>query len=356
MITRIRNAFRLKSRRHEVEAEFEAAYAEVRRLRPRKAFRQRAWLREAEALDAGLRWVFKAPTLDDLNKKSEAIQQIVARCKAQVEWETNASATIDVAAKKAAALRQRAATLHGSAFKLAEHRHQAIKDECNHAHRARDERDEEAALKRIEDKLAAFDAFLARTEAVTATMPLIETRIGAIKLAEVWLDTGTKETYDDLLATFAETQKDIHRGDYDKAEQRLREIHTLENHLRDRGNRRAVWALQEIAMWLSSPSIAVAFPQLARFPQATISAANIEDLYALRPEIERFAAAHAAGQRERNMPTRDLAGGRKLALNHPLRMPLEDCANPAELEEFLRCISAVGRTWAEPRAEVRPTH
>ena len=342
MINRIRNAFRLKSRLQEVEAEFEAAHAEVRRLRPRKAFRQRAWLREADALDAGLNWVFKAPTINDLNKKSEAIQQIVARCQAQVDSETKAIAIIDVAAKKADAFRQRAATLHGSAFKLAEHRHQAIKDECNHARRARDERDEDASLKRIEDKLAAFEASLARAEAVTATMPLIEARIAAIHPEDVWLDTGTKETYDDLLATFAETQKDIQRGDYDKAGQRLREMDTLENHLRDRGNRRAVWALQEIAMWLSSPSLAAAFPQLARFLQASISAANIEDLYALRPEIERFAAAHSAAQRERNMPTRDLAGGRKLAANHPLKMPLEDCANPAELEEFLRCISAGG--------------
>ncbi len=343
MIGRIRMAFRLKARRKEVEAEFEAAHAEVRRLRPKKAFRQRAWIREADALDAGLRWLYTAPMLDDLNKKSEAIQQILARCRAQVDAETKAAALIEVAAKKADAFRQRSATLHGSAFKLAEHRYQAIKDECNHARRARDERDEQASLSRIEEKLAAFDSSLARAEAVAASIPLVEARIAAIRPEDVWLDSGTKETYDDLLATFGETQKDIRRGDYDKAGQRLREIDILESHLRDRGNRRSVWALQEIAMWLGSPSIAQAFPQLAHFPQATISAANIEDLYALRPEIERFVAAHAADQRERNMPTRDLAGGRRLAANHPLRMPLEDCADPLELEEFLRCVSAVGR-------------
>ena len=343
MIGRIRNAIRLSRRRKEVEAEFEAAYAEVRRARPKKAFRQREWMRESDALDAGLGWLLRAPTVDDLDKKSVAIQQIVARCKALVETETRAAATIDAAAKRADALRQRAAPLHGSAFNLAEHRHHAIKDECNHARRAKDSRDEGAAIKRIEEKLGAFEASLARAEQVTSAMPAIEARIAAIKPEEIWLDTGAKETFDDILATFAETQKDLKRGDYDKAAQRVREIDILEGNLRDRGNRRAVWALQEITMWLSSPSVAEAFPQLAGFPTTSLSAADIENLYALRPEIERFVFARAANQRARNIPTRDVANGRKLAASHPLRMPLEECANPAELEEFLRCVTTFGR-------------
>ena len=343
MIRRIRNAIRLSRRRKEVEAEFEAAYAEVRRWRPKKAFRQREWMRESDALDAGLGLLLRASTIDDLDKKAAAIKHIVARCKALVEAETHAAATIDAAAKQADAFRQRAAPLHGSAFKLAEHRHHAIKDESNHARRAKDASDEQAAIRRIEEKLAAFEASLARAEQVASAMPGIEARIATIKPEEIWLDTGAKETYDDILATFAETQKDLKRGDYDKAAQRVREIAILERNLHDRGNRRAVWALQEITMWLTSPSVAAAFPELTKFPQAALSHADIENLYAFRPEIKRFVAARAADQRERNIPTRDLASGRKLAPSHPLRMPLDECANPAELEEFLRCVTNFGR-------------
>ncbi len=96
-------------------------------------------------------------------------------------------------------------------------------------------------------------------------------------------------------------------------------------------------------MWLSCASVADAFPELARFPKSSMSPADIETLYALRPEIERFVAARAAGQRELNVPTRDAANGRKLADSHPLRMPMEGCKDPAELEEFLRCVTAFGR-------------
>lgn len=344
MIGRIRNAFLLGRRRKEVELEFEGAYIEVRRWRPKKVFRQRAWMHEADALDAGLRWLLRANTVDDVNTKSVAIQEIVSRCKALVETEARVAVFIDASAKKAEALRQRAAALQGSAFRLAEHRHHAIRDECNHARRARDERDEDSSLRRIEEKLTTFEASLARAEQVAASMPLVEARIGAIKPEDVWLDTGAKETYDDLLATFAETQKDVKRGDYDKAAQRLREIETLEAHLRDRSSRRADWAVAEVAMWLTSPAVAEAFPQLAGFPKGAMSPAEIENLYDLRPQIGRFVAARAVNQRERNVPSRDIASGRKLAASHPLRMPLEDCADPAELEEFLRCVTVFGRS------------
>ncbi len=344
MIGRIRNALLLGRRRKDVELEFEAAYIEVRRLRPKKAFRQRAWMHETDALDAVLRWLLRANTVDEVKTKSVAIQEIVARCKGQVETEARVAVFIDAAAKKAEVLRLSAAALHGSAFRLAEHRHHAIRDECNHARRARDQRDEDSSLRRIEEKLTIFEESLARAEQVISAMPMIEARLGAIKPEEVWLDTGAKETYDDLLATFAETQKDVKRGDYDKAAQRLREIETLEAHLRDRSSRRADWALAEVAMWLTSPSVAEAFPQLAGFPTSAISPADIENLYDLRPQIERFVAARAVNQRERNVPSRDVASGRKLAISHPLRMPLDDCSDPAELEEFLRCVTVFGRS------------
>ena len=343
MIGRIRNAIRFSRRRKEMGTEFEAAYAEVRRWRPKKAFRQREWMRAADALDALLPNLLRAATVEELDRKSAAIHQIVTRCKAQVETESQAVATIDAAGRRADALRQRAASLQGSAFKLAENRHHAIKDECNQARRSKDARDEEAAVKRIAGKLVAFESSIMLAEQVTAAMPVLEARIAAIKPEEIWLDTGAKETYDDILATFAETQRDMKRGDYDKAAQRVREIDILEGNLRDRGNRRAVWALQEITMWLTSPSVAEAFPQLAQFPQAALRPADIESLYALRTEIERFVALRANRQRERNIPSRDVTTGRKLAASHPLKMPFEVSANPVELEEFLRCVKSAGR-------------
>ena len=173
-------------------------------------------------------------------------------------------------------------------------------------------------------------------------MTASETRIGEIKPEEVWLDTGAKETYDDILATFAETQKDVKRGDYDKAAQRMRELDALEAHLRDRSSRRATWAVDEVKMWLTSPSVAEAFPQLTQFPSSGLRPADIENLYGMRDEIERFIASRAATQRERNMPARD-GGGQKLVANHPLRMPFEECGDATELEEFLRCVKAYGR-------------
>ena len=334
--------FPVTRRRKEVEAEFAAAYTEVRRWRPKKIFRHRDWLRDLDALDAILRWLMRATAVEEINKQAASIQQIVVRCKDRVENETRIAATIDAAAKRADALRQRAASLRGSAFQQAERRHHALKDECNHALRAKDARSEEAALAVIERKLAAFEVTLARAEQVTEAMPAMEARIGAIKPEEVWLDTGAKETYDDILATFAEAQKDLKRGDYDKAEQRLREIDTLQGHLRDRSSRRTQWALDEVAMWSSCESVVDAFPELTQFPNSTMSSSDIESLYALRPEIERFVAARAAHQREQNVPTRDLGNGRKLASSHPLRMPLKDCTDPSELEEFLRCVTAFG--------------
>jgi len=332
---------KVAKRRKQAEADFEIAYAEVRRWRPKKIFRHRDWIREVDALDAMLRWLVRASTIEEIDKKSADIRQIVARCKAQVETETRIAETIEAASKKADALRQRAASLRGTAFQQAERRHHAIKDECNHARRAKDARSEQAALATIESKLAAFEASLARAEQVAVAIPTIEARIGAIKPEEVWLDTGAKETYDDILATFAETQKDIKRGDYDKAEQRIREIDILEGHLRDRSSRRTQWALDEIVMWQSCASVAEAFPELSQFPKSNLSTSDIENLYALRVEIERLISARAVEQRERNIPTRDLAG-HKLAASHPLRMPLADCQDPAELEEFLRCVSAFG--------------
>lgn len=342
MITRIRKALFLSRRRKEVEAEFELAYLELRRWRPKKLFRQREWIRDADALDLIPRWLQHAITVEDVDKQSTSVKQLVTRCKSHVDNENQAADVIDAASTKADMLRQRSATLHGSAFKLSERRHHAIKDECNHARRARDARAEDAALILIEEKLVAFAAFISRAETVNASLPATEARIAAIKPEEIWLDTGAKETYDDLLATFTEIQKDVKRGDYDKAAQRLREIETLEANLRERGTRRADWALQEVAMWLTSPSLVAAFPELQQFPKAALSTADIENLYALREQIERFIVSRAADQRENNMPTRDLATGRRLAATHPLRMPFEDATDPGELEEFLRCVSAFG--------------
>ena len=342
MITRIRKALLLARRRKEVEAEFELAHLELRRWRPKKVFRQREWIRDTDALDLNPRLLQHSTTVEEVDKKSAAIKQLVARCQSRAETEIRVAELIKAAGNRADALRQRAATLQGSAFKLAERRNHSIKDECNHAGRAKDGRSEDAALILLEEKLSVFEASIAHAENVNAMLPAMEARIAAIEPEEIWLDTGAKETYDDLLATFTEIQKDIKRGDYDKAAQRLREIETLEANLRDRSSRRADWALQEIAMWLSSPSLVAAFPELQHFPKAAFSTADIENLYALREQIERFIVTRAADQRENNMPTRDLATGRRLAATHPLRMPFKDAANPGELKEFLRCVTAFG--------------
>ena len=192
----------------------------MNRWRPKKAFRQRDWFREVDALDLLPRWLVRAATVEEIDKRIGNMKQIVAHCQALVETEARVAATIDNAQTKADTLRQRSARLQGTAFKLAEHRHHAIKDECNHARRAKDARAEEAALNALAQKLQSFEGLITRAEAVTAAIPQIEARIAAIKPEEIWLDGGAKETYDDLLATFAETQRDIKRGDYDKAAQR----------------------------------------------------------------------------------------------------------------------------------------
>jgi hypothetical protein len=341
---RFNTRLKIGRRRKEVEAEFETAYAEVRRNRPKKLFRQREWIRETDALDALLKWLLRADSLADVDKIGTSIQQIVVKCKAMVEAEARVAATIESAKQRADVLRQRAASaLRGSAFQQAERKHHTVEDECNHARRARDVRDEDQSLKRIQSGLDGLEGMIERGEQVNATLPLIEARIGAIKPEDIWIDAGTKETYDDILATFGETQKDVRRGDYDKAFQRLREIESLEGSLRDRLGRRAIWALDEVAMWLGCASVAEAFPELAEFPKSAMSPADIERLYALRPAIDAFVNERAAEQRKRNVPSRDIKNGLKLAENHPLRMTFDKCANPAELDEFLRWVTAFGR-------------
>lgn len=339
----IRGRFQMARRRKEVEAEFEAAYDELHTLRPKKFYRQREWGREADALDSLKAWLLRAESMAEIEKNAAAIRQTVTKCKALVETETRVASSIESAKKKADELRQRAAAaLRGAAFHQAERRYHAIGDESNHARRARDAREEESSLRRIQEGLDALEAVIARGEQVNAALPQIEARIAAIKPEDVWIDSGSKETYDDILATFGETQKDVKRGDYDKAFQRLREIETLEAGLRDRLGRRAGWALEEVKMWLGCTSVAEAFPQLAGFPKSSMNPSDIERLYELRPEIEQFVAKRAAEQRERNMPARDL-NGRKLAANHPLRMPLEKCTDAENLDEFLRWVTASGR-------------
>jgi hypothetical protein len=344
MIGQLRMRLKAGRRRKEVEAEFEAAHVEVRRLRPKKIFRQREWARETDALDALLKWLLRADTIAEVEKTSASIQQIVAKCKAVVDTEARVAATIESAKQQADALRQRAAgSLRGSAFQQAERKHHAITDDCNYARRARVARDEDQCLQRIQAGLDGLVGMIERGEQINAALPAIEARIGAIKPEDIWIDTGTKETYDDIVATFGETQKDVKRGDYDKAFQRLREIEGLESSLRDRLGRRAIWALDEVRMWMSCTSVADRFPELAQFPKSSMSPADIERLYGLRPEIEQFVNERAAAQRERNMPSRDIMNGRKLAANHPLRMTFDKCTNPVELDEFLRWVTAFGR-------------
>lgn len=344
MILDFRKRFHLARRRKEVEAEFDAAYTELHASRPKKNYRQREWARESDALDSLKAWLLRAESMAEIEKNAAAIRQTVGKCKTVVETEGRVAASIESAKQKADALRQRAATaLRGAAFHQAERRHHAIAEDCSHARRARDAREEESSLRRIHEGLDALEAIIVRGEQVNAALPLVEARIGAIKPEDVWIDSGSKETYDDILATFGETQKDVKRGDYDKAFQRLREIESLEAGLRDRLGRRAVWAMEEVAMWLGCASVAEAFPQLAEFPKSSMSPADIERLYELRPEIEQFVTKRAVEQRERNMPVRDLATGRKLASNHPLRLSLEKCTDAEHLDEFLRWVTASGR-------------
>ena len=343
MIQGIRERFRASRRRKEVEAEFEAAYDELRLHQPQKLFRKREWKREADSLDALPRWLLRAETVAEIDRSSATIRQIVARVKALVETEARVAATIESALQKSDALRQRAAvSLRGSAFQHAERKHRSIEDECHCAQRARSAREEDQALQRIQEGLAGLEASIGRGEQVNAALPAAEARIAAINPEDIWIDSGSKETYDDILATFGETQKDVRRGDYDKAFQRLREVESLEASLRGRLGRRAVWALEEVAMWLDCPSVAAAFPELAQFPKSSMSPSEIERLYDLRPEIERFIMTRAAEQRVRNTPTRDITTGRKLAANHPLHMPFDNSTDPGELDEFLRWVTASG--------------